>query len=91
MSYILDGYIRKRDLAKLEVKVCEAKIRLYSDLEKLEFYDRWIDRYIDKAEYAPQEVIQSLRSEITSAELKTVKPKVQAVYKAMQAYYKLRN
>jgi predicted GTPase len=91
MSYLLDDYIRKRDLAKLEVKVFEAKIRLYTYLEKLEFYDRWIDRYIDKAEYAPQEVIQSLSKEITSAELKSVKPKVQAVYKAMQAYYKLRN
>lgn len=91
MSYIQDGLIRKRDLAKLEVKVCEAKIRLYTCLEKLEFYDRWIALYIDKAEYAPQEVIQSLRSEITSAELKVVKPKVQAVYKAMQVYYKLRN
>lgn len=86
MSSLLKGFIRCRELAKAEVKLCDAKIALYNQLNNLDFYDKWIDIYISQAEYAPDKLIAGLEAELKKAELKALKPRIQAVYKAMQSY-----
>lgn len=89
MTSKLKGLVEKKEKLKKELKLIEAKFKLYIYLSRLQFYYRYIDNWVDEAEVNTSKPLAMIKQGgVNSVQTKKVNYLLFRIYNAAKDYYK---